>query len=41
MLKPKRVFVSLVITLACSSVWSGNFSLGVEVHDCLPISKGK
>ena len=41
MVKPKRVFVSLVITPVCSSVWSGNFSVGVEAQDYLPISEGE
>ena len=41
MAKPRLLLVSLLATLACSSAWCGNFTVGVEGHDYLPISKGE
>lgn len=40
MVKSKLLLVSMLAALGSTSAWSGNFSIGVEGHDYLPISKG-
>lgn len=41
MMKRPLLLVAMVAALASSPAWSGNFTVGVEGHDYLPISKGE
>ena len=41
MFKRPFLFVAVVAAFASSPAWSGNFTVGVEGHDYLPISKGE
>jgi hypothetical protein len=41
MVKRRLLLVSMITALVSTSAWSGSFSVGVEGHDYLPISKGE
>jgi len=41
MVKRTLLLASVLTGLVTTSAWSGNFSVGVEGHDYLPISKGE